>query len=88
MNALLVFGLDTIKTRELYLSSLATSYTAYFSTLCGSTILQSYLLQHFPKNIAFWGTIATGSIVNFIVLMTIDARSKASCAAKTKHYTV
>ena len=28
LNALLVFGLDTIKTRELYLSSLATAYTA------------------------------------------------------------
>ncbi|KAL3789523.1 hypothetical protein ACHAWO_004241 [Cyclotella atomus] len=28
INALLVFGLDTIKTRELYLSSLAASYTA------------------------------------------------------------
>jgi hypothetical protein len=28
LNAVLVFGLETIKTREMYLSSLATSYTA------------------------------------------------------------
>lgn len=78
INALLVFGLDTIKTRELYLSSLATAYTAYFTTLCGSTILQAYLLQHgVSKNAAFWGTIAIGSLVNFAVLTTLDARAKS-----------
>jgi hypothetical protein len=83
LNALLVFGMDMINTRELYLSSLATSYTAYFGTLCGSTILQAYLLQWgVAKNVAFWGTIATGSLVNFIVLTSLAARSKSASSEK------
>lgn len=107
--------MDMINTRELYLSSLATSYTAwvalvhlsmlhlhssltqrpspttcqcspnrrYFGTLCGSTILQAYLLQWgVAKNVAFWGTIATGSLVNFIVLTSLAARSKSASSEK------
>ncbi|KAL7480526.1 hypothetical protein ACHAW6_012034 [Cyclotella cf. meneghiniana] len=78
-NALLVFGVETIKTRDMYLSSLATSYTAYLGTLCGSTILQAYLLhQGVPKPVAFWGTISVGSLVNFALLMSLEAHSKSS----------
>lgn len=83
LNALLVFGLDTIKTRELYLSSLATAYTAYFGTLCGSTILQAHLLRlGLQKSVAFWSTIALGSIVNYLVLTTLAARSKSQLIDK------
>ena len=78
LNALLVFGLDTIATREMYLSSLAAAYTAYFGTLCGSTILQAYLLRlGVNKSIAFWSTIALGSLVNYVVLTALAARAKS-----------
>jgi len=78
LNALLVFGLDTIATRDMYLSSLATAYTAYFGTLCGSTILQAYLLRFgISKTIAFWSTIALGSVVNYVVLNALAARAKS-----------
>ncbi len=85
LNALLVFGLDTIATRQLYLSSLAAAYTAYFGTLCGSTVLQAYLLRlGVGKSIAFWSTIALGSVVNYLVLTALAARSEAaSCKSKS-----
>jgi len=77
LNAWLVFGLDTINTRESYINSLATTYTAYFGTLCGSTILQAYLLQKgLSKSVAFWTTIGLGSLVNYVVLTTLNAVSK------------
>lgn len=85
LNALLVFGLDTIATRQMYLSSLTAAYTAYFGTLCGSTVLQAYLLRlGVSKSIAFWSTIALGSVVNYLVLTALAARSEAaSCQNKT-----
>lgn len=83
-NAWLVFGLETINTRELYLSSLASSYTAYFGTLCGSTILQAYLLQRgLSKSAAFWTTIGLGSLVNYFVLTSLNAVAKETCEGTT-----
>mmetsp|Transcript_15537 Transcript_15537/g.37269 ORF Transcript_15537/g.37269 Transcript_15537/m.37269 type:complete len:241 (-) Transcript_15537:3399-4121(-) len=74
LNAWLVFGFETISTRELYFSSLATAYTAYFGTLCGSTIFQAYLLSHgTSKSVAFWTTIVLGSLVNYFVLTSLNA---------------
>ena len=41
--------------------------------MCGSTILQAYLLQRgIAKGDAFWITIALGSIVNYVVLTTLN----------------
>jgi uncharacterized membrane protein YccC len=48
----------------------------YFGTLCGSTILQAYLLQvGLSKSIAFWCTIAIGSVLNFLVLTALSQNS-------------
>jgi len=50
----------------------------YFGTLCGSTILQAHLLRlGLQKSVAFWSTICLGSIVNYLVLTTLAARSKS-----------
>ena len=49
----------------------------YFGTLCGSTILQSYLLSRgISKAVAFWLTIALGSVVNYMVLTYLNAVEK------------
>ena len=41
--------------------------------MCGSTILQAYLLQRgIAKGDAFWITIALGSVVNYVVLTTLN----------------
>lgn len=86
LNAVLVFGLETIATREMYLSSLATAYTAYFGTLCGSTVLQAHLLRlGLSKSIAFWSTIALGSVVNYLVLTTLAVRSKTPSNGTTEN---
>ena len=86
LNAWLVFGLDTIGSREQYLSSLATTYTAYFGTLCGSTVLQSFLLQRgISHDIAFAITIALGSLVNYVVLTALNAVSESSEQSKTNN---
>ena len=85
LNAWLVFGLDTIGSREQYLSSLATTYTAYFGTLCGSTVLQSFLLQRgISHDIAFAFTIALGSLVNYIVLTALNAVNSAESSESSK----
>lgn len=85
LNALLVFGLDTIATRQMYLSSLAAAYTAYFGTLCGSTVLQAYLLRlGVSKSIAFWSTIALGSVVNYLVLTALAARSESASKVRSE----
>lgn len=50
----------------------------YFGTLCGSTILQAHLLRlGLQKSVAFWSTIALGSIVNYLLLTTLASRSKS-----------
>ena len=46
----------------------------YFGTLCGSTILQSYLLQRgLNHGKAFFITLALGSVVNYIALTSLNA---------------
>ena len=48
---------------------------SYFGTLCGSTIFKGYLLTvGISNDVAFWTTIALGSIVNYIVLTTLNAK--------------
>eukprot|EP00584_Thalassiosira_punctigera_P007870 CAMPEP_0172535824 /NCGR_PEP_ID=MMETSP1067-20121228/7662_1 /TAXON_ID=265564 ORGANISM="Thalassiosira punctigera, Strain Tpunct2005C2" /NCGR_SAMPLE_ID=MMETSP1067 /ASSEMBLY_ACC=CAM_ASM_000444 /LENGTH=210 /DNA_ID=CAMNT_0013320779 /DNA_START=80 /DNA_END=709 /DNA_ORIENTATION=+ len=86
LNAWLVFGLETISTRELYFNSLATTYTAYFGTLCGSTILQAYLLQRgLSKSVAFWTTIGLGAFVNYFVLNFLNAASEKTDKSSTTY---
>jgi len=47
----------------------------YFGTLCGSTVFQAYLLSlGISNSVAFWSTIALGSMVNYIVLTSLNAR--------------
>ena len=46
----------------------------YFGTLCGSTVLQAYLLQFgISKSVAFWTVIGLGALVNYVVLTSLNA---------------
>jgi len=59
----------------------------YFGTLCGSTILQAYLLQRgIAKGDAFWITIALGSIVNYVVLTTLNNIAENKKAGDDTNY--
>lgn len=51
----------------------------YFGTLCGSTIIQAYLLHNgTSKTTAFWTVIVLGSIVNYVVLTSLNDASEQS----------
>eukprot|EP00978_Attheya_sp_CCMP212_P025345 scaffold81381_cov57-Attheya_sp.AAC.2 len=79
LNAFLVFGLDTVRTREKYLSSLFACYSAYFTTLVASTICNAILLKiGVQRNVAFWGTIVMFSVVNFFLVSWAATNSSQS----------
>lgn len=69
LNALFVYGLHSISTRDKYISSLLVTYSSYSITLIGSTICNISLLRKgVSKNVAFWGTVFGFGIFNFFVL--------------------
>jgi hypothetical protein len=75
LNSLLVFGMDTIDSRDKYFKSLRVSYSSYFVTLCGSTILNAILLRNnIPKTTAFWGSIASFAIVNYMLISSYEKK--------------
>ena len=59
----------------------------YFGTLCGSTIFQAFLMTRGISNgVAFWSTIALGSIVNYIVLTSLNSKGDgAPLRSKKSH---
>lgn len=69
LNALLVYGLDTISTLEKYVDTLILSYSSYSLSLIGSTMGNAILISRgVSKNVAFWSTIVTFGMVNFFLL--------------------
>ncbi len=76
LNALLVYGLDTIGTKKKYFDSLIITYSSYSMSLIGSTIGNALLIKHgVPRNIAFWGTILSFGVVNFFLLKFLVGNS-------------
>ncbi len=60
---------------------------SYFSTLCGSTIFQSYLLRlGISNSAAFWSTIALGSIVNYVVLTSLNSMGDGAPSHRHKSH--
>lgn len=69
LNAVFVYGLQSIATTERYLSTLAVTYSLYFASLIGSTICNLSLIRYgMSKNIAFWSTIFGFGLCNFFLL--------------------
>eukprot|EP00557_Chaetoceros_sp_GSL56_P003883 CAMPEP_0176500822 /NCGR_PEP_ID=MMETSP0200_2-20121128/13801_1 /TAXON_ID=947934 /ORGANISM="Chaetoceros sp., Strain GSL56" /LENGTH=261 /DNA_ID=CAMNT_0017899605 /DNA_START=148 /DNA_END=930 /DNA_ORIENTATION=+ len=69
LNAMLVYGIDTISTLEKYADTLILSYSSYSLSLIGSTMGNAILISRgVSKNVAFWSTIVTFGIVNFFLL--------------------
>jgi len=79
LNAFLVHGLETVSTREKYLSTLGYTYSSYFVSLIGSTICNILLLrQGIPKNFAFWGTVLCFGMFNFVMLKHLVGSGSAT----------
>ena len=79
LNAIFVYGIDTISTAEKYLDTLVLTYSTYSIALVGSTIGNALLMrQGIPKNVAFWSTIFGFGILNFFLLKYLISTKKAA----------
>ena len=69
LNALFVYGIESISTADKYFDTLFLTYSTYSIALVGSTIGNAVLMrQGVPKNVAFWSTIFGFGILNFFLL--------------------
>jgi len=83
LHAFLVYGLETINTREKYIKTLAGQFSAYGFALIGSTILNLVLLRMgVEKTVAFFGTMLIFSLLNYFLIGWIVRRAVSSDEAK------
>lgn len=69
LNAVLVYGWETISSREKYFATLILSYSSYFVAVTGSTTCNAILLKRgVSKNTAFWATIWGFGVFNYFLL--------------------
>lgn len=69
LNALLVYGLDTINTKKKYYSTLLAQFAVYGFSLVGSTILNYALLQTgMDRTKAFFATMILFAFVNYALI--------------------
>ncbi|CAJ1936293.1 unnamed protein product [Cylindrotheca closterium] len=94
LNATLVYGLDTIDTREKYLKTLIGQFSVYGFSLFGSTILNLALLRYgIDRNTSFFTTMILFAIVNYFLIQWVVQRATAAAyekdmAARKKGYTL
>lgn len=80
LNALLVYGLGSINTKEKYISTLRGQYSAYMFALFGSTALNIALSRAgFNKKVAFVLTMSIFACINYVVIgWTVKRANKAT----------
>ena len=84
LNALLVFGLETIR-RELYWKSLGMCYSAYFLAVIATTVINGFLREHLglSDGKAFIYSVYGVGVCNFFLLSAIDKKSKSKKGGKS-----
>lgn len=86
LNALMVYGLETIETSDKYFQSLALTYSSYSFSLVGSTVGNALLIgQGVPKNVAFWSTIIGFGVINFFLLKFMVGGSSSSSSSNNNN---
>jgi hypothetical protein len=76
LHAWLVYGLNTINSRDKYLRTLGGQASAYFTALIGSTVLNIFLRKRgMSKNTAFVTTLYLFACINYFVIGWITRRS-------------
>lgn len=84
LHALLVYGLETIDTREKYLKTLGGQSSAYIVSLFGSTFLNQALLSTgMTKNMAFLITLWVFGFINYFVVGWIVRGAAGPAIIKT-----
>lgn len=73
LNAILVYGIDTINTYEKYMKTLIGQFSAYGLSLVGSTILNYHLLQtfHIQRTLAIGITMSLFACINYFLISWI-----------------
>lgn len=84
LHALLVYGLDSINTREKYFKTLLGQFSAYGFALIGSTVLNLILLNNagLDKSTAFVTTMVIFAGINYFLIGWIVRRTTASVDKK------
>jgi hypothetical protein len=83
LNALLVYGLDTIDTREKYIKTLLAQFSVYGFSLVGSTILNLFLLSSgMERNTAFFSTMIAFAVVNYFLIQYVVHKTTTSISEK------
>ena len=79
IHALLVYGLETIDTREKYFKTLLGQFYAYGISLFGSTSLNLLLIQYgIDKTIAFFSTMVIFACINYYFIGWLVKRAVIS----------
>lgn len=79
LHALLVYGLDTINTREKYFKTLIGQFYAYGMALFGSTFLNLFLIKSgVDKTLAFFSTMMIFACVNYYLIGFLTKRALKS----------
>ena len=83
LHAFLVYGLDTINTREKYMKTLLGQAYVYSFALVGSTVLNLFLLRTgLEKTKAFFATMVLFAIINYFLIEWVVKRVTTSSSAK------
>ena len=85
LNAMLVFGHDTIDTREKYLKTLFAQTNVYLFALCGSTVLNAMLMKTgMNKTLVFCLTLWIFACFNYVVINYLERRITGDAAASPR----
>ena len=83
LHAFLVYGLDTINTREKYMRTLLGQAYVYSFALVGSTVLNLFLLRTgLEKTKAFFATMVLFAIINYFLIEWVVKRVTTTSSTK------
>lgn len=84
LHAFIVYGMETIDTREKYFKTLLAQSSAYVGALFGSTFLNQALISSgVSKNVAFLITLFVFAIINYFVVGWVVRRAAGSAVIET-----
>lgn len=87
IHAVLVYGLDTISTREKYLKTLMGQFSAYGLALIGSTAFNLFLLRAgLDRTVAFFTTLVLFAFINYFLVGWVVRISTASSSSVEENY--
>lgn len=85
LHAFLVYGLETVNTRQKYFNTLIGTYQALAVSAIGSTILNSALIgMGAERNLAFVATLAIFSVLNYFWIGYVVKKSSEKAAQKER----